>query len=1022
MRTNEIFLHLSEKSLVEIYATIRKHMREIQLQELDPIFLNRPDYVIWRLLRQRDPIFDESINDKIGVALLNEQIVKASSANSEIKWTCYSLIVHSLLMMALSYSDEWHTRSILTNKEEISRTDKINNGHAKSLLMWVEVQNKIFRNYLDSEVITNGSIDLISFRENTRKYYLSSDTIKPLEQHLLLGLGAIAVLAIRDKLGLNTVENFEEEFLFISNKFKIILSSWKPGYAIPIFWIHHKSKLYPSWVLGSCYLPFIGEDYNAWIASSFGFLSTYCLSYANRFSEDTLKKTWLLQAFMCNVSSIVHRDKIFSLAKIKDKKDKSYEDKLSKLLITIEAGIKTANLANLRNWEWGLAAYFLNISAKSKIKRLPYARIKSIKSYEKVARISGCQIPKEIEYMDCSESGEIHFKGDLEKTRDFAREQRFSIEKSPEKKIKQKIYEEATQQQIPIGSQDKINTVASILRKRDVNKKLQSSPEVVVIEAINTLLYGSDILCSELLEQENILFSLFKENGYVSGIAALLRRLRETKHLAYSALPNTKYVKIFASMLLNLLESPFMADITVRRQWQDELLHIYSSLTESDERNLRIIDLLFIFSAATHVSTVSVRGLSDEIGDQIERSIYQDHNNFEDSTSRNIRFWDLKKRSKLKILEKEVSEVLQRYKDRIGETILIQLLLVNQTTIKALIITASERRKLQYRVISVKFEPNSHLGQEFLTWHDLIKILPREDLFDEATGELFNVRYLSSAGNINITNLWKSVAKAVQELSIGKSLDHILLVPDPSLGIIPWQYIAHIQNSTNGILPSSVSLIPGVKWAYLVGHSSDRLERIPHSRGVKIWIANEPTPDEKCDIRKVVEEEYFRLLRKSSNYDRPSQGIIMPGVSLSVVLGHGHKQDESLLVDATAVKTMEEWDEVRKRRICTLLSCHTGYGEAEGLRDYVGVVSFLLRSSKSILAPSIQVPHTAILTLSEILGKAIQDYIFSDSAENLSVNDVYQRAIEKNPAVALFSLWGLAYEPIIWKGKIPKEL
>lgn len=492
---------LSERPLVEIYATIRRHFRSIRLENIDSLLLDRPDYVIWRLCRQRRPIFNELINNKTGASLLIDQIKKASNTDNEIKWTCYALIVHSLLMMALADPREWYTRYQLSTHEEISPTDKLDNSHIELLLSWVIIRHKKFIKKLDSDVTINEYLSMTNLHQNTVPLGWTADQIKPFEQYLLLGLGTIAVLAIRHKLGHDITQNFKDNFLCISKCFIKILGLWRPGYFIPISKLFHKRERCFDWRFESCYLPFIGDDYNNWIASSFGFLSEYSIIYANSFSEEKIKRAWYLKSLMFTISSIGHRDKILRI----EKKGRDYEDKITKLLVTIDKGIEAAILANSHTWEWGLAAFYLKITVDAGIKKVPPVRVQSINIHKLQAKVAGCLVPKEIEDNNWLKNGQTFLQTEPKTTREFLRKQRHSIKPIADKERKKQTYASADQQAL-IFLPEKINVIATLLRKPDIDINSRRGQESILMEATNSLLDGEDTSCFGLLEQERTLF------------------------------------------------------------------------------------------------------------------------------------------------------------------------------------------------------------------------------------------------------------------------------------------------------------------------------------------------------------------------------------------------------------------------------------------------------------------------------------------------------------------------------------
>jgi len=92
-----------EVTLSEIYSLRRSGSNTIPLQDVDEHLSNRPDYIIWRLLRERNAHTSLSLPKGIkgGKELLLSSLTDAANhSDLDVKWTAYSLISLGLLRMA----------------------------------------------------------------------------------------------------------------------------------------------------------------------------------------------------------------------------------------------------------------------------------------------------------------------------------------------------------------------------------------------------------------------------------------------------------------------------------------------------------------------------------------------------------------------------------------------------------------------------------------------------------------------------------------------------------------------------------------------------------------------------------------------------------------------------------------------------------------------------------------------------------------------------------------------------------
>jgi hypothetical protein len=216
---------------------------------------------------------------------------------------------------------------------------------------------------------------------------------------------------------------------------------------------------------------------------------------------------------------------------------------------------------------------------------------------------------------------------------------------------------------------------------------------------------------------------------------------------------------------------------------------------------------------------------------------------------------------------------------------------------------------------------------------------------------LFSGDDLPSANELGL--LWASIDSLAQQVCDGNA-KHVVLVPDAVPGAVPWQAIALRLGARANV---QVSLLPGVGW--FSAHSGDQLF---HERGLLLWAAAAPTPTVDCDIRPELARQF--LGREVTSFEYPQVAYLDNksteggAVSLAVIVGHGQYDETDRLADTTAVSSFEGWHSVRQKRVCMLLSCHTGAGTQDGLRDYIGLPTYLLRKAKVILAPPVEIPYT----------------------------------------------------------------
>lgn len=443
-----------------------------------------------------------------------------------------------------------------------------------------------------------------------------------------------------------------------------------------------------------------------------------------------------------------------------------------------------------------------------------------------------------------------------------------------------------------------------------------------------------------------------------------------------------------------------MADMEVRSSWQRQLRRIYASLPEAEKRRLSLEDRLLVFSAVSHVTAAALKSLGETEADQMEQTIYEEANESDSS------FRGAGTRSVLRVYEDELVEILKQQEHR-GQcqTAFVQIVLSQDTKLATILVVRRLNDTLVWQEEDLAFSPGIHQGVDYRCWRDISTEVVNHDYFNNLTGLLHNYE-VSPLGQPSIGLLWRRIVEIVLDMGRRGMPDHIWIAPDGILASIPWQVVA--ANEAKDRITPVVTMVHGLRWVYLSVHApedSPAFQRY-HDRGIQAWVAESPTPRPDLDIRDEVQAAFF-----GADNDSPAKKD-EPGVSLSVVFGHGTMPDESPIPANEAVRRPDDWHDVRDSRICVLLSCYTGMGRPGALGDYVSISHKLSRSCKALIAPPVEVPHTAVLTLAGVFNEALTDSL---SCRAWQIQEVYQEAVRRDPAVALFSLWGVGYEPLVWK-------
>ncbi len=455
---------------------------------------------------------------------------------------------------------------------------------------------------------------------------------------------------------------------------------------------------------------------------------------------------------------------------------------------------------------------------------------------------------------------------------------------------------------------------------------------------------------------------------------------------------------LFAERLLELLEHPIGANVEARSFAQEQLVGCLALVDAEQERTLSYDDWLTLHTAAAHSGTVVTRALREELGDLVEASLFGDAAMVPGSAA------IVGRRARWALTDSDTRTLLDEYNRRPPyRTALVHVSTVSPTRIKLLASGLRRDRILSWRQAEVRLPSSDKedweaVAEEAIDW----------PWFSNKDGVLFSGDDLPSANELGL--LWASIDSLAQEVC-GADAKHVVLVPDATLSSVPWQAIALRLGPRANV---QVSLLPGVGW--FSAHSGDQLF---HERGLLLWAAAAPTPTVDCDIRPELARGY--LGREVTSFEYPQVAYLDNksteggAVSLAVIVGHGQYDEADRLADATAVSSFKGWHSVRQKRVCVLLSCHTGAGTQDGLRDYIGLPTYLLRKAKVILAPPVDIPYTAAKDLAFELARSIGDSM--ERGKPVSMLEVYRNAMASNQSVSLFNLWGLSFEPVVWHSR-----
>lgn len=207
----------------------------------------------------------------------------------------------------------------------------------------------------------------------------------------------------------------------------------------------------------------------------------------------------------------------------------------------------------------------------------------------------------------------------------------------------------------------------------------------------------------------------------------------------------------------------------------------------------------------------------------------------------------------------------------------------------------------------------------------------------------------------------------------------LVLAVDPRLATLPWQDLF-----TNWLDQDLVvSIIPTLGW----------LETI-----------TDLAPFIEADRRLIDRSPEFGGLREGVT--RGMNGSKVRRRAAGVVVGHGVSgaaDIPSVVVDGH-VLGMEDWLEVGRRPTVLVYSCSTGAAEAGFLGDLGGLPGVLLGTGcEVLLAPITDVN----ISTAEVLNRCLCDH-----RQGATLGQRYLAAVKEDPAVALFTVYGMAGNPL----------
>lgn len=493
-----------------------------------------------------------------------------------------------------------------------------------------------------------------------------------------------------------------------------------------------------------------------------------------------------------------------------------------------------------------------------------------------------------------------------------------------------------------------------------------------------------------------------------SSLVDFLSHMREAGLDLSKTLSNQR-LSGMAELLLDGLECTYLMDVDTRASWQRAFSGFIGELPLRYIESLSFSSLLDIHAVMAHVGTTAIRGvLGARRQAALSRAIFGDFGVsaqavLNQTSGEGFNASHLTRiRSFVTVSPSDVNALLHRYRLSVGPTAFAYACLLDRHVVQVTVVVLTYdgvSETLRHRVSRFDFQPAPSTDEfgELGSWQALVAYYrTQEEPFTGSTGALKDLQALSLRSD-SLAALVRGLVGAARELNLSAPLDHIVLAPSPELAVLPWQYLFDQLNLSIGI-----SLVPSIAWCV---SAMNRYTETHHGKGINGWMPQEATPTTEHDAR--------ALVSKHMHGARLSQPTLLdqPGISLNYVFGHGRPREDGF-VDSTAVAVEDDWHLVRDARIVLLLSCHCGAGADAGLRDYVGLPSFLLVRSKAVVAPAKKIPYTAAISVAEAFGTAVGRAIAGGSQGNAF--KAYRQANRKDSRTTIFSYWGLPSEPVRW--------
>lgn len=974
---------------VELYMLRYTNSNTLLLSEVDEYLLDsRPDWVVHRLIRERPPqsVLKLPAGYEGGKCLLLDNLRKAAeSPGSSIEWTVFGFVAFWMLRLKEKEDRSWYVRMPQRlSKEPIPDNDRINRKDLESILSWMKIRQGEF----EKTISISTKISLKSRHEKK----LSQGNIINIEKLILLALGKIAIFFV--SLILKKVdfknqddEDVRETFSSILNYLSAANGGWRPGEVIFLTGLKHHRNKFKDNIFYSCYLPFTAFDYCDLLAAATGTFA----KITNGLLDNRVR-------MFIGLTSIQHREWLFFKAQ-RSNKDKS--DAAGRLIVTIDRIFIMAINSRHIVLAGSLAARYLAIGNFLGWKGMMSIRLKHAKLMKSIAKMSGCIVQGDAEELNFSDEYAKYNKQDRiyscnsEEYQEMLR----ALLKQPTD-----VIPSTTSALLNAGEEDDnlIKVVATLGISHD---QLNAKYDLFnILRIAHTCLTPGNGKSSEdlnrLLDANHSIFNLFIEASHVGGIVLLSKHLFDKNKFDSSVLNSAQNVVKFSELLVYWLERPYMADIKARSEWQRQLWQVYLALNKQEKEKLNLDDKLLIYSAISNVTAASMKELRKTHADQLEKTIYEEW----DSSNSPIR--DAYARTYLRVSTDDLCNIFNNYEER-GQvkTAFVQMILTPDGKDLMLLVTRKCGNTIEYREGDISFTKCRHQDYQYDSWNDLTKAAVLHSYFDNETGNLHGLN-TSPLGHPSISALWQCVKQLILNVGFERMPDHLCISPDPELASIPWQLIAMKEADQPDDYPL-ITLVHGLRWVYMSSReSADATPQRTCNKGIYAWISSSPTPKEGTDIRGEVKEKFFRVDNNCPTL------IDQDGISLSVVFGHGAIVDDEPLANVEAIENLEEWNYVRGSRICVLLSCETGAGMPGALGDFLSISHKLCRNSRAVLLPPVRVSHIATQVLSGVFHQAINESLIKDTWE---IQEVYKEAIRQHPGVALFSLWGLSYEPLVRK-------